>query len=100
MLVALTGASGFVGSQTAQSLHHAGHTVRALVRPTSRRDHIEPYVNEWYVGEQHDPQTQAGLVAGVDAVIHAALDWNAVETSDALNFQRNVLGSLNLLEAA
>lgn len=100
MLVALTGASGFVGSQTAKALFSAGHTVRALVRPTSRRDHIEPYVQEWYVGEQDDPQSQAGLVAGVEAVIHAAVDWNAREQGDNANFRRNVLGSLQLLEAA
>jgi nucleoside-diphosphate-sugar epimerase len=100
MLVALTGASGFVGSQTARALTNAGHTVRALVRPTSRRDHIEPYVQQWYEGEQHDPQSQAGLVAGVEAVIHAAVDWNAREIGDGANFQRNVLGSLNLLESA
>src|SRR4051812_24929275 len=100
MLIALTGASGFVGSQTAQSLHRAGHEVRALVRPTSRRDHIAPYVTELYEGDQHDPQTMAGLVAGVDAVIHAAVDWHAREQGPNPNFQRNVLASLQLLEAA
>jgi len=100
MLVALTGASGFVGSETARALSNSGHTVRALVRTTSRRNHIEPYVQEWYEGEMHDPQTQAGLVAGVDAVIHSALDWNVREIGDGPNLQRNVLGSLHLLEAA
>ena len=100
MLIALTGASGFVGTYTVQALHRAGHSVRALVRSSSRRDHIEPYVDEWRVGEQHDPQAQAGLVAGVDAVIHASVDWNAREQSPSANFHRNVLGSLQLLEAA
>jgi nucleoside-diphosphate-sugar epimerase len=100
MLVALTGASGFVGRYTAESLVRAGHSVRALVRPTSRRDHIEPYVQDFRYGEQHDPQALAGLVAGVEAVIHASLDWNAREQSDSSNFDRNVMGSLRLLEAA
>jgi nucleoside-diphosphate-sugar epimerase len=100
MLVALTGASGFIGSYTAASLHRAGHTVRALVRSTSRRDHIERYVGEWQVGETHDPQALAGLVAGVDAVIHNAADWDALERSPQANFERNVLASLRLLEAA
>jgi nucleoside-diphosphate-sugar epimerase len=100
MLVALTGASGFVGSYTAAALSRAGHRVRALVRPTSRRDHIEPYVVEWRTGEQHDPQAQAGLVAGVDAVIHNAADWEALERSPVANFERNVLGSLRLLDSA
>jgi len=100
MLVALTGATGFVGSYTAAALARAGHTVRALVRPTSNRAAVEAHVEEWRVGEQHDPQAIAGLVAGVDAVIHAAVDWSAREISDFMNFRVNVLGSLNLLEAA
>src|SRR5688572_18632229 len=100
MLVALTGASGFIGSHTAAALFGAGHTVRALVRPTSRRDHIQEYVEQWHVGEQHDPQALAGLVVDVDCVIHAAVDWNARETSPNSNFERNVLASLRLLEAA
>src|SRR5687767_6193604 len=79
MLVALTGASGFVGSYTAAALAGAGHAVRALVRPTSRREHVDRYVAEYREGDQHDPQALAGLVAGVDAVIHASVDWNARE---------------------
>ena len=100
MLVALTGASGFIGSYTAAALHRAGHAVRALVRETSRRDHVAPHVAEWRVGDASDPQAMAGLVAGVDAVIHNAVDWDALERSPATNFERNVLGSLRLLEAA
>src|SRR3954451_14400561 len=100
MLVALTGASGFIGSFTARALHGAGHRVRALVRATSRREHIAPYVAEWRVGDAADPQAIAGLVAGADAVIHNAADWSALRQSPGTNFQRNVLSSLCLLEAA
>lgn len=100
MLVALTGASGFIGSYTARTLHGAGHMVRALVRETTRRDHIQPFVEEWRIGDQADPQALAGLVAGVDAVIHNAADWEALRRSPIANFERNVLGSLRLLEAA
>ena len=100
MLVALTGASGFIGSYTAAALKKAGHEVRALVRETSRRDHVAAHVSEWRVGDAADPQAMAGLVAGADAVIHNAADWDALERSPATNFERNVLGSLRLLEAA
>jgi nucleoside-diphosphate-sugar epimerase len=100
MLVALTGASGFVGAYTAAALHRAGHQVRALVRRTSRREHIEPYVAEWRVGDAADPQALAGLVTGVDAVIHNAADWDALKQGPIPNFERNVLGSLRLLESA
>jgi nucleoside-diphosphate-sugar epimerase len=100
MLVALTGASGFIGSHTAHALHRARHTVRALVRPTSRREHIADVVAEWREGDAADPQTIAGLVAGAEAVIHNAADWDALDRSPATHFERNVLGSLRLLDAA
>lgn len=100
MLVALTGATGFIGSYTARALHAAGHTVRALARATSRRDHVNDVVAEWREGDAADPQAIAGLVAGVEAVIHNAVDWAALERSPLSHFEANVLGSLRLLEAA
>jgi nucleoside-diphosphate-sugar epimerase len=100
MLVALTGATGFVGTHTAAALARGGHDVRALARLTSNRAPAAPYVHDWRTGDTHDPQAIAGLVAGVDAVIHAAVDWDARATGPGPNFQRNVLASLNLLEAA
>jgi nucleoside-diphosphate-sugar epimerase len=100
MLVAITGATGFVGAYTIAALKRRGHEVRALVRRTSRRDHIAAMVDQWTIGELADPQALAGLVAGADVVIHAAVDWNAMATSPAVGFSRNVLPSLQLLEAS
>ena len=57
-------------------------------------------MDQWTVGELSDPQAQAGLVAGADAVIHAAADWNALATAPSVGFAKNVLPSLQLLEAA
>ena len=76
MLVSLTGASGFIGSYTARALHSAGHRVRALLRLSSRRDHIEPFVAETILGTHNDAESAQGLVAGVDAVIHNSIDWD------------------------
>src|SRR6185369_1020186 len=100
MLVALTGASGFIGSYTVAALHRAGHEVRALVRPTSRRDHIEKFVAKFVEGDAADPQVMAALVAGAEVVIHEAADWEALRRSPVANFEHNVLGSLRLLESA
>jgi nucleoside-diphosphate-sugar epimerase len=100
MRIAITGASGFVGSYAVRSLAKAGHTVRGLVRATSRREGIADFVAEWVVGDQADPQVQAALVAGVDAVVHNAVDWEALSRSPVAHFEKNVLGSLRLLEAS
>lgn len=99
MLVAITGATGFVGSYVVRALKAKGHRVRALVRRTSRRDHVVSYVDEWTVGEFYDAQAQVGLVAGVDVVIHAAVDYEAAQSMPAHNVTRNVAGTLQLLEA-
>jgi dihydroflavonol-4-reductase len=100
MLVALTGASGFIGSYTARTLHRAGHRVRALVRPTSRRDHVESAVAEWVVGTHADPESAKQLVGGVDAIIHNSLDWDRNATTELPDISSNVIGSLLLLETA
>jgi nucleoside-diphosphate-sugar epimerase len=100
MLIALTGASGFLGHYTAAALRRNGHRVRALVRSAAQRSQDEPTVDEWQVGDQYDPAAQSQLVAGADAVIQAAIDWTALNEGPIANFERNVLGSLRLLETA
>ena len=100
MLIAITGASGFIGSYVVRTLHAAGHRIRALVRPTSRREHVAPFVEHFIEGDVADAQSLAALVAGVDAVIHDAADWDALRRSPTTNFERNVFASLQLLEQA
>jgi nucleoside-diphosphate-sugar epimerase len=100
MLVALTGVSGFLGHYTAAALRRKGHRVRALVRSAARRSQDERTAHEWQVGDQYDPAVQSALVAGADAVIQAAIDWAALNEGPIANFERNVLGSLRLLETA
>jgi nucleoside-diphosphate-sugar epimerase len=99
MLVALTGASGFIGSFTAAALKRRGHAVRALVRESSRRDHIEPHVAEWVVGGQSDSSAVESLVDGADCVIHNSLDWGGGEDHDINNTINNFTASMRILEA-
>jgi nucleoside-diphosphate-sugar epimerase len=100
MLVALTGASGFLGHYTAAALRQKGHRVRALALAATQRSQAEPIADEWQVGDQYDPLAQSELVAGTDAVIQVAIDWAALNQGPIANFERNVLGSLRLLETA
>ena len=99
MLIAVTGVTGFLGRYTAVALRRKGHRVRALVLSAARRSQ-EPIADEWQVGDQYDPPVQSALVAGADAVIQVAIDWAALNQGPIANFERNVLGSLRLLEAA
>lgn len=100
MLIALTGASGFLGRYTAAALRRKGYRVRALAQLSEQRSQDDPKVDEWQVGDQYDPQVQSKLLAGTDAVIQVAIDWAALNQGPIANFERNVLGSLRLLEAA
>ena len=100
MLIALTGASGFLGGYTAAALRRKGYRVRALVRSAAQGSEDQTSADEWQVGDQYDPSAQSALVAGADVVIQAAIDWEALNQGPIPNFERNVLGSLRLLDAA
>ena len=82
------------------SSRRAGHRVRALALPQARRDHVAAFVDEWQTGDQGDPSAIAGLVAGAGAIVHIAIDWTALNAGAIPNFERNLLSSLRLLEAA
>ena len=101
MRVALTGASGFIGSVTARHLHEAGHRVTALVRPTSRRDHIQPFVDRFVVGSHDDESIWPDLLRDADCVIHNSIDWPAVRNGDETTYLGpDLVASVRLLEAS
>ncbi len=101
MLVALTGATGFVGSHTVGPLIATGHRVRALVRPGRDAGRIASRGVEVCRGALGDEAALRALVAGVDAVVHTAYDSAVWDAQDQLpHLRSNVLGSLILLELA
>ena len=101
MHIALTGASGFIGSVIAKQLHERGHTVTALVREMSRRDHIESFIERFVVGEQGDASSWDELLDGADAVVHNSVDWQPLKSNDlARHLQSNLVGSIKLIDAA
>ena len=93
--VAVTGATGFIGTHLLERLQRTGATVRALTRVAhaSKRGTLE-----WING---DLATGAGierLVAGADTVIHCA---GAVRGARPADFDRiNVDGTRRLVDAA
>ena len=101
MRIALTGASGFIGSVIARRAHESGHTVTALVRESSRRDHVEPFVDRFVVGNQDDESAWPALLEGADAVIHNSVDWGPLRSRDLpTHGQSNLLASIRLLETS
>jgi nucleoside-diphosphate-sugar epimerase len=69
MLLALTGATGFIGQYLLRDLPKRGHRVRALLRrPVS----LPPETASAVIGDLARPQNMSAALAGVDAVVHSA----------------------------
>jgi nucleoside-diphosphate-sugar epimerase len=94
MRLAITGATGFVGSHLVDAALTAGHEVAAL----TRRDQPPREGVIWIPGDLHDTRALEGLVSGTDAVIHVA---GVISGHNATAFEKgNVEGSLAMLAAA
>jgi nucleoside-diphosphate-sugar epimerase len=71
-IIALTGATGFIGGAVARRLLREGWEVRALYRPSSRNDPVACAGLSWIPGSLEDTEALARLVAGADALVHCA----------------------------
>ena len=99
MKVLVTGASGFLGGHVAELLSRRGDSVRALVRSTSSRKHLEKLPNvELFEGGIEEVERVREAVDGVDAIVHAAGLVKARSTDEF--FAINVGGTSNLVQAA
>ena len=93
-IVALTGATGFVGQATLDRLLEAGWKVRAL----TRSDQPKKAGVTWVNGALDRPESLVQLCEGADAVLHVA---GVVNAPDVAAFEAgNVTGTANMLAAA
>jgi len=107
MKIAITGGTGFIGRYIVRQLANAGHSLRCWYRSFSDRsalDDVNPSI-EWLPGDLNDEHASHQLVAGGDAVVHAALwrpgtGFRGAEGNLIEFVERNVVGSLRLIEAA
>ena len=107
MRIAVTGATGFVGHYLVRLLAGTGHSLRCWYRPDSNRDGLESCAAslEWVPGELGDEQAARSLVEGCEAVVHSALyragsGFRGAEGNLIEFVEKNVVGSLRLIEAA
>ena len=91
--LAITGATGFVGSTTLDAALAQGFSVRALTRrEADERDGVA-----WVKGTLDDTASLAALVQGAGAVLHIA---GLTNTPDPADFERaNVEGTANVIAA-
>lgn len=108
--ILVTGADGFIGSHLAEALVRQNYSVRAMVQYNSFNnwgwlEQVEPSVKDAMdivLGDVRDPHAMRQAVLGCDAVLHLAalIAIPYSYTAPESYVSTNVLGTLNLLEAA
>lgn len=93
-MVLVTGASGFLGSRTVAVLSQHGCAVRALVRKTSRTDHLCLPNVTIFRGDVGDAESMKPAFEGVEYVIHAAADTSGNKEEGKLS---TIQGTKNIL---
>lgn len=97
-VVAVTGATGFVGSETVRQLAGAGWRVRILTRRMPQAALMPDHQFDIVLGDLDDRDSLLRLVQGCDAIVHSAGLVRALTPLDF--FHVNEGGTVQLLEAA
>ena len=100
MKVLVTGAAGLIGAHIVRALVGAGHEVRCLVRPTSRRDSLDGLPVTWIVADLlHADQDLDAACAECDMVFHTAAHFAYGVASPTVLHRTAVAGTEALLRA-
>jgi dihydroflavonol-4-reductase len=100
MKVLVTGATGFVGNHLVRTLAAAGHSVRALVRPSNRTSNLADAGIEIVEGQLTSAADVERAAAGCARIFHVAAAFRSVAHTDEHYWRVNVGGTLNVLAAA
>ena len=96
--VALTGATGFIGSALLPRLVEGGWSVRALYRRRPGRVPVPQRGVDWVEGDLGDERSLRALVTGADAIVHCA---GTVRGATRAGFERiNADGTRRLVHVA
>src|SRR3990172_11118441 len=100
-MILVTGAAGYLGSHIVKRLAEAGKPVRALIRNRAWAEaegRLAGLNIEWAEGDVTKPETLAGAVKGVEAVVHTVAI--AIESGGRKYEDINYQGTVNIVNAA
>ncbi len=97
MKVAVTGASGHIGSNLVRELIRKGHQVRVLYHEDNRG--FEGLPVEAIQGSMNDQDALTRLVTGTDIVFHLAAQISINGKNDKRLLDKNIEGTRNIIEA-
>ncbi len=98
--VLVTGATGYAGGCLARKLAQSGEKVRALARPTSRKDALTDHGIEIVEGDITSRADVDRAARGVEKVYHLAACYRTANHPNSYYWQVNVGGTENVLAAA
>lgn len=96
-VVLVTGASGFLGSRTVAALAGRGCAVHALIRETSRTEHLNLPGVTIFRGNVASTESLQAAFTGVSDIVHAAADTRGEKLAGELS---TILGTKNILALA
>lgn len=99
-VVAVTGATGFLGRSLIRALEAPGIEIRGLSRPGSNRELLSDMDICWIEGDVEDPASLVELMRGADWIIHAAGMLGQAGISERAYYELHVNGTENVLQAA
>lgn len=99
-VVAVTGATGFVGSHLVHRLVEQGSKVRVLVRSCEKAKEKLPASIEVFQGDITDKEAVNAFVQGSDVLFHLASILQEPSTPDKVFWEVHVEATRHLLEAA
>ena len=97
--VLVTGGTGFVGANLADNLVRRGCAVRILRRENSDLRAIDGVDVEHCIGDVRDMNSVSKAVRGCDTVFHTAAIVTFEKSKAAIQYEVNVTGTKNVVEA-
>ena len=99
-LIAVTGASGFLGGAIVKQLKTQGHYVRGLFRRPAIEMQEDQTPDEAVVGDISDASAVEKLAQDADVIIHTVSNFRALDDPPEDYWRVNAEGTRNMLSAA